>query len=586
MTNPSFILPSAPAYDEGNLYGLNVYYDPTNFVASPMTVTRATTATRVNQDGLVELVPYNLFQYSEQFDISNTIWTRTSVNVTGNAVTAPDGTLTADLLLLNAGTTTYSIRQQCISSSYEVTASVYVKYKDKQYIQLLFASAYAGDYANFDLINGNITAGTYTNATIEPAQNGYYRISITTTGATFTPLLYIWAIDSPTSSRASASSSDGTNGYYLWGAQLVEGTDALPYKRTETRLNIPRIDYSLGGCPSVLVEPQRTNLCTYSENMSQDKSISGLTVLNSTSIAPNGLVTADTLTASLANARISTSAATGTTPITFSVYVKAIDANFIQLIHTGDGNCWANFDILNGIEGTSGASTTSSIESVGNGWYRCSAYFNTNISSVVRLYIADNNTSSFGGTTAIIGTSILTWGWQAEAGAYATSYIPTTSASVTRNADVISKTGISSLIGQTEGTLFMDVNLDTSVDSNSHTLISLSDGTTSNFILIYKLNNNQISANIRIGGVQQVIINSSAITTGRYKLAIGYKQDDVVLYMNGIQIGVDTSCIIPSTSVLSLSNIGGVNQSFSRINATTLWKERLTNDQLTALTTL
>ena len=189
----------------------------------------------------------------------------------------------------------------------------------------------------------------------------------------------------------------------------------------------------------------------------------------------------------------------------------------------------------------------------------------------------------------------LIWGAQLELGNYASSYIPTTSASVTRNADVISKTGISSLIGQTEGTLFFDVDFNhisqlTGVD----TLMNLNDGTTANEISILIDTpsggpKTLLGLVISGGTIQSLIYDSSIATATRYKIALAYKANDVVLYINGTLIGTDTSATIPNTSNLSLnsrSDNSFLNLQQEYIQAAALWTTRLTNTQLAQLTTI
>lgn len=167
---------------------------------------------------------------------------------------------------------------------------------------------------------------------------------------------------------------------------------------------------------------------------------------------------------------------------------------------------------------------------------------------------------------------------------YATSYIKTTSASVTRNADVISKTGISSLIGQTEGTLFWEFRNPIATGTNDY--INLSDGTANNWIFI-GINGSSFICYINTGGVNQVYI-TSPLSVGTHKIAIGYKNNDVVFYVDGTQVGSDTSASIPTTSRLDISaaNMGGAKDTANYTNAAALWKTRLTNTQLASLTTI
>jgi hypothetical protein len=175
-------------------------------------------------------------------------------------------------------------------------------------------------------------------------------------------------------------------------------------------------------------------------------------------------------------------------------------------------------------------------------------------------------------------------GIQLEEGSFETSYIPTTSASVTRNADVISKTGISSLIGQTEGTIFIDANISTR--SNTRVLLDIQDGT-NNDVFQFVLSGNTLAVNIFDSGVLQAGLNGG-FCLGRKKIALGYKLNDFVVYVDGVQVATDTSGTIPTTSLLALGYLyiaGGFELSDS-INSTILFKTRLTNAELAELTTL
>ena len=188
--------------------------------------------------------------------------------------------------------------------------------------------------------------------------------------------------------------------------------------------------------------------------------------------------------------------------------------------------------------------------------------------------------------------SVYIYGAQIEAGSYATSYIPTTSASVTRNADVISKTGISSLIGQTEGSFFCEFNYNGVIDnSTARKIISLNDGTSDNLVDAYFVATaTTIQARVRAGAVGFGSITSGALSSGNYKIAYAYKNSDFVLYINGTQIGSVSSGTISFSSPVSIVQIGdgeaASDQLGGGIKASALWKTRLTNAQLATLTTI
>jgi hypothetical protein len=561
-------------YNEGTLFGI-VPTNPTSNNAD-FSVTRATTATRVNAAGLVELVPYNLLTSSEDF--TNVVWTKNpGVSVNANTATAPNGTLTADTIVgatgpyVFGGNNTFARGVGSLSSSTPYTFSVYLKG------------------------SGSVTitcrdGGTgLTNNVVCALSASWQRFEISrTTAAASTALAYVF--------------SNASGNFDIWGAQLVEGASALDYQATETRLNIPRLDYSLGSCPNILLEPQRTNVLTFSEqldNVSWGKIGASVTANSTTS--PSGLVNADTFAGDGiigghyigGNSVSFTSGSSYTT----SIYAKKNTNNFIQIfIANTFGGMFANFDLNNGVVGNLGTVTgtapTSSITNVGNDWYRCSMTFVPNSTGLGGAFFAlVTSATSLRIEANTLSTSVFLWGAQLEAGAYATSYIPTVASTVTRNADVISKTGISSLIGQTEGTIFWEGQIDgRNTAYNEAIPISLfASGANISGAQIY-LNfpsNGQIIYVVYDGTAVQALITTSPsfYTLGTYiKIAVAYKANDFVLYINGTQIGTDTNGSVPALADMyfDYQNLAGKYST----NAAALWKTRLTNAQLATLTTL
>jgi hypothetical protein len=205
------------------------------------------------------------------------------------------------------------------------------------------------------------------------------------------------------------------------------------------------------------------------------------------------------------------------------------------------------------------------------------------------------NSSTAARAEAFIGNGtdgVYLWGAQLEAGSYPTSYIPTTSASVTRNADVISKTGISSLIGQTEGSVFLDFYYDlTSVINTASARFQLSNGTTDKWILIATPDAGTQSVRFyqNNNGSDLSLYSSTNLVLGRNKVAVAYKSGQYVMYLNGALVNSSTSSVVvPETSRIDFS--GNVPNDptvvKNQFNAAALWKTRLTNDELATLTTL
>ena len=197
------------------------------------------------------------------------------------------------------------------------------------------------------------------------------------------------------------------------------------------------------------------------------------------------------------------------------------------------------------------------------------------------------NSNSYTGDNT---SGVILWGAQLELGSYSTSYIPTTTASVTRNADVINKTSVSALIGQTEGTLYTEIKVNKLIGTASRYILHVSDGTANNriYIAFSGASSNVLRARIFSGGTLQCSIDTSAITTtGTYKLALAYKNNDIVFYVNGVQIGTDATATIPTCSRVDIAqNYAGASQLSDNVSLATLFKTRLTNAELATLTTL
>ena len=389
---------------------------------------------------------------------------------------------------------------------------------------------------------------------------------------------------------------NGTKALKLYAIKPTDGSGDLTVVRatTATRVNssgliesvanyVPRLDYLNSTCPSILVEPQRTNLALRSEEFNLIWSQINATITTNVTTAPDGTSTADKLVENATNNqhRIdqTTTSAIGTN--TFSVFAKKSERDSIWL---RVGTSGAYFDLTNGtVSGATGVTT--SIVNYGNGWYKCSI---VRTSTVANEIVRINSAIGINGTYLGDGTSgLFIWGAQLEAGSYPTSYIPTTTASVTRNADVISKTGISSLIGQTEGTVLCDINLTKLSEAKS--LFVIDNGTTNEYITLTRVSTNIFRLRLKnSSGAAVTLINSIVINDARCKVGIAYKNGDYAMYVNGVLRGTSTnSTNYPTTTltqfILSNASYGQLNDSY---NISALWKTRLSNTELATLTTI
>ena len=326
---------------------------------------------------------------------------------------------------------------------------------------------------------------------------------------------------------------------------------------------VPRIDYTGGGCGSLLVEPAATNLALRSEEFNEAIWVKNTTTVTANAeTSPSGALTADTMTVSTVDSRVEQTTALGAGTYTFSVYVRLISlttAGVMRLQANVDGsNVSVNF-----------TPTTQ--------WQRVTA----TVTAVTGVTAVRVRGLTFVGTIAV-------WGAQLETGSVATSYIPTVATTQTRNADVIVDTAVSGLIGQSQGTIYAEVDLRDLNTGVFRRLIAVHDGTSSNLIQITTIStNSRLQASVTSGGASQAAFNTTLSYIGKVKVALAYNLNDFVMYVNGIQIGTDTSGTVPATSAINLGSASNGSAQFNdRISAAALYTSRLSNAELIELTTL
>jgi hypothetical protein len=364
--------------------------------------------------------------------------------------------------------------------------------------------------------------------------------------------------------------------------------------------NLPRLDYPIGGgCPALLVEPSAQNLCLYSENFGTfpwnpfDVAITG----NVTgTLDPAGGNTADQIfeTAVSTNHFLAqTTTTTGGITYVGSVFLKKAvgSPDWMQVAYSTTGlGGFANFNLTSGTVGNVGAGCTGRIENYGNGWYRCTLVQTASVggTSGGPVIVFTNNTNPTARYVSYLGsvaTSIYAWGAQLETGQIATSYIPTVASGITRAADVITDTTASGVIGQTQGTIYAE--FEHTSNTAERRLIALSDGTSTNRIFIWAINNILYA---QIQGNSTIITNS--IPSGYNKVAFAYQQNGVngnlFTSINGGAVVSGTSTTYPSTlsrvALGNTENVGGTFQWNNRIRAAALYPTLLTNTELALLT--
>jgi hypothetical protein len=559
LSEASFLV-TPNGYKEDKLYAAI----PTNGNGD-MTFTRATTATRVNEAGLVELVPYNLLLRSQEFD--NASFVKNLSSVSANTTTAPDGTLTADTWTGNGASGTHYIAQTVSATSgVAYTQSVFAKKGTNKFLQIVgSASIYATGFvfANFDLENGVVgSLGAGTTSTITDFGNGWYRCTMTAT-ATATASgngFLLWLITSAGSARVETNSL--ATSVHLWGAQLVEGSSALTYQKTVDRLDIPRIDYTGGGCPSILLEPQRTNLVTYSNdttNASWNKFFNSNALISPSVISPDGSLNTNVLSFDgTTNGQLSKNVSGLTIGVSYTL-------SFYSKTRTGSSDLaykilgMTNFPLL---------SNTS--------WVRNTLTFTATATSHIFLIFSNQ-----------VG-SIELFGFQLEAGAYPTSYIPTTSGSVTRLVDSCHLLNHS---------LFTDypftVYANSKIDAVGNPIFSLNNTSSSTYYLSFTFANSTQVGLLRrdLSIIDSDFYNFSYSAGDTIKVAVAFISPTAYkLYINGAPIAnVTSGASIPfnhndiTLGQFRITSDTGIRNS---INEFMVFNEALENSELQTLTTL
>ena len=337
-------------------------------------------------------------------------------------------------------------------------------------------------------------------------------------------------------------------------------------------IDTPAIEYNTDGTyKGLLVEPASTNLCKQSEDINTTWN-----TLDNGAVATDATETPDGDTSSK-YIKLVDDGSTGTgivrifqsitvvanTKYTASVFLKKSGLNWarLQAASTGgspDSNPNQYFDLDNGVLGTGSAGIQdATIEAYPNDWYRCSMTWTQGVGDTAfnfLIYVAEADNDAI---VDLDGTSsIFVWGAQVEGGPIATSYIPTTTASVTRNKDDISLTGASDLIGQSEGTLYMEVDWRRTPGTVQY-LLSASDGTTNNWFLIYNTTTPELKMYARADADQKTDQGASSTSySGIQKIAFAYKTDDFELYRNGSSIASDTSGSLAALGTLTTVDIG------------------------------
>ena len=363
------------------------------------------------------------------------------------------------------------------------------------------------------------------------------------------------------------------------------GSDGLIKTATT---DAPRFDHNptTGESLGLLVEEARTNLLTYSEDFGNVIWLytSASSSTNTTS-SPDGATTADTIT-SAGTAVVSQSIVKTASAITYtaSVFVKGSITGLSFTIDDGAtinrGRCIFNLStgtLTSSASEGSFTGTSGSITAYSNNWYKLILTTTTNSSTLIarhRLFWTG------------VGTSIDVWGAQLEAGAFPTSYIPTTTATVTRAADVASITGsaFTSFYNQAGGTVFSSFRRISYTGTS--TVVSINDNTTNN--RLYNLRQDTAAALTVISATAGSVDASPSLTlsSGAFadQVAVAQQLNNFGASANGGTVATDSTVLMPTVTQANIGNVTSSSFFNGTIKRLTYWPTRLANTTLQQIT--
>jgi hypothetical protein len=579
-----------------------------------ITFSRASTATYYDGKTFAK-AEENLLSYSQEFD--NAGWAKVNSTVTANATAAPDGATTADKLVASATAAAHGvyIGSSGFQNGTTYTLSVYVK--SAEYTKFYISEGNSGRfYCSFDIGAGTAgtPGGTYTNksASIVAVANGFYRCSITFTStetATRAPEFGGYPDTGATLDQYGAQyTGDGTSGIYIWGAQLEQRSSATAYTPTTSQpitnyipvlqtaaSGVARFDHNptTGESLGLLIEEQRTNLLLRSQEFDDAAWVKSSAAVSANQVvAPDGTLSADLIQeaaiAGVHYVRFGSVSLTSGATYTASVYVKAKERSSVNLVSYNGASDTISVFNLNSYTVTSGSG---SIVHIGNGWCKVSQQFTQTTTGAntfaVQIHLNNGSGNNYTGDGY---SGIYIWGAQLEADSFPTSYIPTTTAQVTRSADAASMTGsnFSSWYRQDEGTIFIENNYNygSGLASSGRAALQISDGTNSNRHLIY---NGSAHANryyVAVGGTGLVALTVATVTSSFVKSSAAYRVNDFAHSLNGSVPTTDTDGLLPVVNRIDIGcSLGSSAYLNSTIKKIAYYPSRLSNTVIQALTT-
>ena len=367
----------------------------------------------------------------------------------------------------------------------------------------------------------------------------------------------------------------------------------------ESAIDVPRIDFADDTTGHLLLEPQSTNLVAYSEDYNTGWNRQSGNISNGGSglfyLSPTSNVIKYESTGQGFNQmyyQLPSPVTIGTT-YTQQGYVKCDDAPYIHFqIAAISGNTFVVWDNINNVVVSAPASVDSYNITSLNGWIKAEITYTAAVASTyssLKTYFSTSPTNNQAGIP--IGTIAYQTFVQVEQQSYATSYIPTSGSTVTRNQEICNNSGTASDFNSEEGVLYAEIAALNSVASLS-SYITISDGTYNNraSILFSSGGTNQIRTFLRVGGATQIdVTNSVTDVTSFNKVAFSYKENDFKVYINGTLVSTDTSGSVWSADTVTKLSFSEINTLAGLFQGKTkniqVFNYALTDEELQTLTT-
>ena len=528
--------------------------------------TRSTAATRIAANGNIEKETSNLFTYSN--DLSNAIWQLGLITATSGQA-GYDGS--SDAWLITKDAAAYRAIEHDINNSGVYTYSVYAKANTLNLISLRDQTL--GQGAGFNLTNGTTYGNSGVSSSIDSVGGGWYRCSVTFNGSSTRLAIYI-DFDNATAGSV-----------FVQDFQLEQGLVARDYQETTATAvyggitdNTPRLDYTDSSCPALLLEPQRTNSYNHSEYIADSYWLKYQCAITANqAVSPDGYNNASLFTANVSGDNVVYKLGISYGALSFFAKADNLSAGakfYIAVDSVGNAK-WNQDGTIS--SQTGGLVTATDGVDYGNGWYRFT------------YVVGVGSVHNFGLSNSTSGDTAYIWGVQSEPSvSYATSYIPTYGSSVSRVVDKVDGQEDASLYNDSEGVLFVEFSALSDTRDNEFRFL-ISNGTNSERLQIGLQTSGNLYASVITGNSASASFSYSLPNpTQTHKIALKYKVDDCVLFVDGVERGTDTSATMPSGLDVFDFYRTSVNNNYVEANVKQVlyFKTALSNEELATLTTI